>query len=283
MSGLEFVGAFAATAQLFGHLLDLANALLEIRDHINHVSIRVQTYRERLESLARTVQYIHAHPPLLTQVVSELLQIISQRVSSLNDILRKSFTRTPRGACHRLMRVYTEKTAERRIRELLENLDSYKIDLAICVSGARQMATGHVEVERMGEEGGILLEETPQNKEIATISKALVPRADSFGSNSSADTAETIIEDEAEPCTSNERAKYDVYKDTVLEDYDYAVVGLAGGEQTKVRLRIENTRSSGGKMIVVGRASQNTADRMTNASTTTASVPRARSRNDSRE
>ncbi|KAF1953563.1 hypothetical protein CC80DRAFT_141456 [Byssothecium circinans] len=164
MSGLELVGAFAATTQLFSHLLELVNALLEIRDHINHVSTRVQAYRERLESLARTIQYIHAHPPLLTHVVSALLQIISQRVSALNDIVHKSFARTPRRASQRLMRVYTEKTAERRIRELLENLDSYKIDLAICLFGTRQMATEHVEAQRMGEDGGILLEGTSQNK-----------------------------------------------------------------------------------------------------------------------
>lgn len=164
MSGLELLGAAAATTQLFGYLLDLVKTLLEIRDHIKNSSGRIQTYHQRLESLARTIQYIHENPTLLTQVVSGLLQTISQRVFALNDILRKSFSSTPRCASQKLMRMYKEKTAERRIRELLENLDSYKIDLAICISATPPMGVKHVNTGKEKEDGGILLNEATQNK-----------------------------------------------------------------------------------------------------------------------
>jgi hypothetical protein len=83
------------------------------------------------------------------------------------------------------------------------------------------------------------------------------------GSTSSTETTETIVVEEVESSTGDLQVKYDIYKDTELEDYESAVVGLAGGEQLNVPLRIEKTKCTRGKMIVVGRASQRTVDKMT--------------------
>jgi hypothetical protein len=81
-------------------------------------------------------------------------------------------------------------------------------------------------------------------------------------STSSTETTEPIVVEEVESSTGDLQVKYDIYKDTELEDYESVVVGLAGGEQLNVPLRIEKTKCIRGKMIVVGRASQRTVDKM---------------------
>lgn len=94
-----------------------------------------------------------------------------------------------------------------------------------------------------------------------------------FGSTLSAETTETFAVEEVESSTGDSQVKYDIYKDTELKDFEGAVVGFAGGEQLNVPLRIEKTKCLRGKMIVVGRASQSTVDKMSDASSTASTLP----------
>jgi len=147
MSGIEVLGAAAAASQLFGYILDIAEALFELRDHIKHAPARLQSYVEQLESLAATIQYIQENQNLLNPVVETPIKAISQKVNSLNQLLRKSLSKVSQPPLKRYIRIFVEKKIERRIKEGFAALEGDKVNLVLCMAGLNRRALEEFRVD----------------------------------------------------------------------------------------------------------------------------------------
>ena len=133
MSGLEVFGAFAASSQLLAYIFKIGESLVELRDHIKNSSSRIDSYWEQLQALEYTLRIIEGNQNLHSSIDIALLKAIWIKVSALNDILRQSDDAISYRLSKRIIHVLSEKRAEKRIKESFIVLESYKLNLALCM------------------------------------------------------------------------------------------------------------------------------------------------------
>ncbi|KAF2733296.1 hypothetical protein EJ04DRAFT_274709 [Polyplosphaeria fusca] len=187
MSGIEVIGAVAASAQLAGYFIKIPAAVQELREHIQYFPGRIQSYAILLESLSKTLEYIKRQKTLNTHDIEDRLRSISEKIDHLNNILSPFFATSSRGNPKRYFRIPREKRTEVRIKECFATLEIEKSNLLICMSVAmnapstQSMDTGSLETMET-------LTETTSVKEIvvhssrtssATSSPTINPNASS--------------------------------------------------------------------------------------------------------
>ncbi|KAI1293199.1 hypothetical protein F5Y03DRAFT_333129 [Xylaria venustula] len=89
MSGLEFLGALASTAQLVAYVITVSSKLSEVRCQMRHAPKKLEQYDRQLKQLIAITRHMEQKPPIQTEDLQGCLATILARTRAIKDVLDK--------------------------------------------------------------------------------------------------------------------------------------------------------------------------------------------------
>jgi len=130
MSGLEVLGAAASAIQLAQAGVAITRFFLQVHG----APETVQSRAARVQSLIKLANLIASNPHLQTQEITDIIKRCVQETGRLKDLLNKLQVDKDDSRFRKWTKAVNGVAREKRIIEFLDELESQKAELILCIT-----------------------------------------------------------------------------------------------------------------------------------------------------
>jgi hypothetical protein len=134
ITGVEILGAAAATAQLLETTFKVVVGIAELRDRMKEAPSRIRGLKDELVTLNNTIIRIRDNPRLQEPHVEVIIMTIGLKVNTLNGLLSKSSTEPNIPSLKKIVKALKVRQTEARIIQNFADLERDKTSLILTVN-----------------------------------------------------------------------------------------------------------------------------------------------------